>query len=72
MSPRQQYDEIKSIKRASSAIFEALQSLFALKDSDSEEALRRRHSALIIDGKVDQDVYMNVVIACHGHGTMQR
>ncbi|KAF7515445.1 hypothetical protein G7054_g14569 [Neopestalotiopsis clavispora] len=72
MSSHQQHDEIESIKRASSAIFQALQSLFALKSSESSQALQLRHSALIIDGKVDQDVYINVAIACHGHGTMQR
>ncbi|KAF3016150.1 hypothetical protein E8E14_008641 [Neopestalotiopsis sp. 37M] len=62
MSSQQQY-KIESIRKAARETFEALRSLFEIENPDSKGALRCRHSASIIDGEIDQDVYMNVAIA---------
>lgn len=70
--PRE-YGEFRSIKKASRAFHVALQSLFSSKPSQSHGFLQLKHTVrLFLDAKVDHDVCMEVVIACYGHGFIER
>ncbi|KAK9422890.1 putative Prion-inhibition and propagation HeLo domain-containing protein [Seiridium unicorne] len=69
----QEYGEFRSVKKASRAFHMALQSLFCSRGSQSAGMQQNKHSVrLFLNAKVDQDVYLDVVIACYGHGLMQR